>query len=302
MVGFAVCRTVSQLLKMSIQDRQNRPDSLAKLAAQRHLYRRAKRWRSIGMLLTLVVAILGLAASLADNQHLSRFVPLVVLMMWFLDQQVLKRKEGALKTEAATIQEDFDCFVIGLPWPAHKSIRRPTPDRIKQLAGKEAGKPTLKKELRDWYTPSAIPNHPIRSKIHCQQVNCWWDVSLRRKWSSFLKATFWVLALSGLSLSVVTGITVANLVALIASNIRVLAWGLGEINGQDEAIRRIGRIHQYLSDLSEKKPIPPSGIRSVQDEIFEYRRSNLPVPDWFYRWTRDDQELDAATPYDRGTA
>ena len=60
---------------MSIQDRQNRPDSLAKLAAQRHMYRRAKCVRGVGMVLILLVATLGLAASVLDNEDLSRFPP-----------------------------------------------------------------------------------------------------------------------------------------------------------------------------------------------------------------------------------
>ena len=99
-----------------------------------------------------------------------------------------------------------------------------------------------------------------------------------------------------LFLAVVTGITVAKLVAIVASNIRVLAWGLDEINNQAEASRRIGGIHRHLSNLFGQNHILPFDIRIVQDEIFEHRRSNPPVPDWFYWWKRDSQELEAAEP------
>ena len=299
-MGFAVCRTISQLLKMSIQERQNRPESIMKLAAQRLLYRRAKCVRGIGMLLILPVAALGLTASVLDNQELSRCVPLVALILWFLDQQVLKRMEAEFKTEAATIQEDFDCFVLDIPWPTHKSIRRPTRDRIRQLAGTRAGKPAAWEELHDWFAPNTIPNHPILSKVHCQQMSCWWDGNLRQRWRKVLKVTLWIFGLLVLALSFATGITVAKLFTMIASNMRLVAWGRDEINGQVEAISRIDGIHRYLSDLSQNKPISPNDIRSVQDEIFEYRRSNPPVPDWFYWWKRDDQELEASTPYDKG--
>ena len=287
---------------MSIQERQNHPKSLARLAAQRVLYRRAKCMRAIGMLLILPVAALALAASLSDDGEFSRYVPLVALVLWFVDQQVLKRKEAEYKTEAATIQEDFDCFVLDIPWPAHKSIVRPTFDRVTHLAGTRAGNPTAWEELQDWYAPSAIRDQSILSKIHCQRISCWWDVNLRRQWSTVLKVTLGIFAVLVLTLSFVTGITVAKFVTLIASNMRVLAWGLGELNGQAEAISRIEGIHRYLSDLSKKRQISPSDIRSIQDEIFEIRRSNPPVPDWFYRWKRDDQELEASTPQDRHTA
>ncbi|MCY3790689.1 MAG: S-4TM family putative pore-forming effector [Gemmatimonadetes bacterium] len=286
---------------MSIQERQNQPKSLAKLAAQRLLYQRAKWMRNIDIVLILIVVILGLSASVVENQGFSYFVLLVSLITWFLDQQVLKRKESASKKEAATIQEDFDCFVLNLPWPAQKGIQYPTPDRVRQLTIEAKSKPKVSEGLRDWYPPDSIPNDPILSKIHCQRMNSWWDVNLRRSWSKVLKVSFWIFAVSVLCLSVLTGITVAKLIAIIASNIRVLAWGLGEIKNQDEAIERVDRIHRYLSRFSDENSPSPSDIRSIQDEIFEHRRSNPPVPDWFYWRKRDSQEQEAAKPYGRKT-
>ena len=286
---------------MSIQERQNQPESLAKLAAQRLLYQRAKWMRNIGIVLILAVAILGLVASVVEDQGFSHFIPLIALIMWFLDQEVLKRKESKSKTEAATIQEGFDCFVLDLPWPSHKGIQHPTPDRVKQLAIKAESKPKVSEGLRDWYSPDAIPNDPILSKIHCQRINCWWDVSLRCRWSNVLKVGFWIFAISVLCLSVSTGITVAKFIAIIASNIRILAWGLGEIKNQAETIERIDRIHRYLSSFSDENSPSPSDIRGIQDEIFEHRRSNPPVPDWFYWRKRDSQEQEAANPYGRKT-
>ena len=286
---------------MSIREKQNYPASLAKLAAQHLLYRRAKRMRNIGMALVLLIAIGGLAASVMENQSFSHFFPLIALVMWFLDQQILKRKEIAFKTEAATIQEDFDCFVLDLPWPAHKGLQRPTLDRVKHLSTIARRTPRVSEKLGNWYTPDEIPDDPIRSKIHCQRMSCWWDVSLRRQWSTVLRVVLWVFTALVLCLSVTTGITVAKLVAILASNIRILAWGLGEISDQAEVLRHIEGIHRYLSCLSTEKQVSATDIRSLQDEIFEHRRSNPPVPDWFYWWQRDCQELEAAKPYNGET-
>ena len=132
-------------------------------------------------------------------------------------------------------------------------------------------------------------------------MNCWWDVNLRSRWSNLLEVSFWIFAGLVICLSILTGITVAKFIAIIASNIRVLAWGLGEIKNQDNAIERIDRIHRYLSRFSDENLPSPSDIRSIQDEIFEHRRSNPPVPDWFYWRKRDGQEQEAAKPYGRKT-
>ena len=278
---------------MSIQEKQNLPESLEKLAAQHLLYGCAKKVRNMSILLILLVAIMGLIASVTEKQGFLQYVPVLTLLIWFLDQQFLKKRESEHKTEAATIQEDFDCFVLDLPWPSHKGLRRPTPDRVRQLAVAVAGKSEVLEKLKNWYPPETIPEDPILSRVRCQRMNCWWDVNLRRRWSAVLKWSFWIFTVLLLFLSIVTGITVFKLVAVIASNIRILAWGLGEINDQDEAVARVDRIHRYISNLCGQDEISLNDVRRIQDEIFEHRRLNPPVPDWFYWFGRDRQESEA---------
>ena len=284
---------------MSIQDRQNQPESLAKLAAQRLLYRYSKRVRNLNAIVVVLVGVSALATSIAESQTASYAITVAILASWLLDELVLKERENAFKTEGATIQEDFDCFVLDLPWPVHKGIQRPTPDRVKQLATVAKGTPGASEKLENWYTPDAIPSDPVLAKIHCQRMNCWWDVNLRRRWTTALKMVFWGVVVLALFLAIVTGVTVAKLVVLTASGIRILAWGIGETKAQNAAIKRIERIHGYLSELLSKVPINSFDIRGIQDEIFEHRRSNPPVPDWFYWRGREGQELDAAEPQNK---
>ena len=281
---------------MSIQEKQNCPESLTKLAAQRQLYHRAKRVRNLGVFLVSLVGILVIAVFVTRNETFSQFVALVAMFTWFLDQSVLKTWESALKKEAATIQEEFDCFVLDLPWPEHKGINHPTPDRIQQLASATSNALSGSDKLRDWYTPDAIPNEPDRARVHCQRMNCWWDVNLRGKWKTFLGFGSWCFVMLTVLVAMITGLTVAEVIALTLSNLRILAWGLSEIREQSAAIERIKRMHRYLSSFSSEKQISPSEIRHIQDEIFEHRCSNPPVPNWFYWWSRDDQELEAAKP------
>ena len=281
---------------MTIQAKQNHPRSLARLAAQRFLYQCAKDVRIVSLGFVVLISILGLIASVVDSKDFSQFIPLIVLITWFVDQQILRRKESAFKTEAATIQEDFDCYVLDLTWPEYKGINRPTDDRVKHLSRIGERRSRATEGLEDWYTPDAIPDDPVLAAIYCQRMNCWWDVSLRRQWIRVLKILFWILLLLVLGLSILTGITVAKLAAIIASNIRILAWGLDEIYSQSDAIQRISAIHRTLSDSSDYKMISRVNIRHLQDELFEYRRSNPPVPDWFYWQKRTNQELESTGP------
>ena len=286
---------------MNIQENQNQPESLKKLAAQRLLYNYAKWVRNIDILAIFSVATLGIVASVMEDQRLGDFVPLISLLTWFFGQEVIKRSERALKTEATTIQEDFDCFVLDLPWPAHKGIQLPTPDRVRQLNSRASKKRKffdrkVTKGLKDWYPLDKIcGDDTILSKVHCQKMNCWWDVTLRQKWCAALKFIFCIFLALVLCLSVLYEITVAKFVAILASNIRVLAWGRSEIKDQAETIQRIHGIHRHISSFTRENPPSPYDIRCIQDEILEHRRSNPPVPDWFYWWKRRKQEEEAVT-------
>ena len=281
---------------MSIQEKQNTPESLTKLVAKGVLYRRAKWVRNLSFLLVALVGILVISVLAVENATFSHVVTLFALATWFLDQIVLKSWESALKKEAATIQEEFDCFVLDLSWPEHKGIDHPTDDRIKHLAAIPGNKSKVNDNLRNWYTPKAIPDDPALAKVRCQRMNCWWDVNLRRKWKTGLIVVGCFFVMLTILVAVVTGTLVAELITLVTSNLRILAWGIGEIQAQSAAIEHVDRIHRYLSTFSDEKRPSEFNVRSVQDEIFEHRHSNPPVPDWLYWRGRDVQELEAAKP------
>ena len=281
---------------MSIQERQNSRRSLALLAAQRCLYARAKRMRSAAVIIVIAVAVLGLVASVVNNHQFAQLLPAIVLLSWLFDQRVLTTRERAARTEAATIQEAFDCFVLDLPWPAYKGIQLPTEDRVRQVAMAATAK--HKTLLENWYPPDAIPADPILARLHCQRTNLWWDVDLRRKWIAFVQTVFWGLLVLLVLLSASTGLTVAKFVAILASNIRVIAWGLNERDSQASAIERLVGIHSFVSSFRPERPPSTADIRGIQDSVFDHRCSTPPIPDSLYWWYRRRQEKEAGGTLD----
>ena len=279
---------------MSIQERQNLPESLDKLAAQRLLYRRAKLVRNFGMLLVFVIAIIALVGAFVQSKDLSYGVTLTALFTWFLDQFVIREIETKNKREAAAIQEDFDCMVLDIPWPRHKREKRPTRDRVKQLAIIAHKNPDIVKNLEDWYPPGGLPEAEAQAKVHCQRMNCWWDINLRKRWRTTLAVSFWAFVTVAIFISIFTGITVAKFMALVASALRILAWGIAELKGQGSTIKNVQGIHQMLDEVEAQSSITPEQIRCFQDEILEHRRTNPPIPEWFFWLNRDRQEAEAA--------
>ena len=180
--------------------------------------------------------------------------------------------------------------MLGLPWPKQKGVQPPTEDRIRQLS---VGMGSVgRDQLVDWYAPKSIPEDPLLGAIHCQRMNCWWDLNLRQRWSNVLKVMMWMIVVAGLVLAVERDATVADFVALGAANIRVIAWVQDEIYEQTRTIVRARNLHSFLSTFSSASRPSACDVWRVQDEILEQRRSSRLVPDWYYHRRRGQQEAE----------
>ena len=277
---------------MSIAERQNERGALRRLAGQRLLYQRAKVVHNIGLILLVIVVALGFVAAGRDDNSFSSFVPLAILVLWCIERLGLKRWKRRLVNEAAGIQEAFDCHVLELPWPRHKSVQPPTEDRVRQLALAAKRRGCSVDNLENWYTPDAIPDQPLLAQVHCQRMSCWWDVNLRRQWIIVLKVVVWLLVVAALVVAIVREVTVATGLAIGASSLRMVAWTWEEIEEQNRVIRRATGVHSFLATFSQESLPSPCDVRRVQDEILDHRSSSPLVPEWFYGWTRRGRQAE----------
>src|SRR5262245_7478698 len=99
----------------SIPEKQNSVESLKRLRAQRHLYRRAKNIMVAEALLTVAVPLIG---ALAVNVYPAMKAPLAFysLVIAILAALALDPWQRRTKRLAARVQESFDCDVLELPW------------------------------------------------------------------------------------------------------------------------------------------------------------------------------------------
>ena len=280
-----------QLTPMNVRERQNNQQALDRLVAQRFLYRRAKKVENWRLLSVTVVAGLLLWGLAAEGESVSRVATLIVVMLWFLDQVVLVQLTGRIRAEAATIQEDFDCFVLDIPWSAHGGVDRPTPDRVNELASKGRKLTTVRKGLEDWYGRDEIPTEALAAQLHCQRVNCRWDGRLRKEWIASVCLALAVLGVIGLVVASLVDVSLLDVVLAIAAALRLVAWLCMEIQGQSVAKDRAGKLHGYLSRTEWRSgQVNLCDVRLAQALIFEHRRSCPTVPDWFYRLRRKAHE------------
>ena len=279
------------MMRREIRERQNSKWSLDRLVAQRLLYQKVKtteNWRLVLILLVAVVLIIGLALGFGP---FSQVATIVIVLSWFLDQVVLVRCSGRMKEEAAVIQEDFDCFVLDMPWPEHLGVERPTKDRVEELAIKASSLSLACKQLVDWYPWENIPTGPVAARLHCQRVNCRWDSRLRGEWVWWARFVVSALIVVGVMVGAIVGVTLVEVVLGVAAGIRLLTWFFMEQRAQSVALKQIQDLHRYLSRAgTDSGTMTMCGVRLVQAAIFEHRRTCPTVPDWFYRIKRTEYE------------
>ena len=276
---------------MNIRERQNDQWSLDRLIAQRFLYRQAKRVESWRLLSVIVVAGLLLWGLAAEGGPISQVATLIVVLLWFLDQVVLVPLTGRIKAEAATIQEDFDCFVLDIPWSEHGGVERPTQDRVNELARKGRKLAAVKKGLEDWYGGDEIPAEALAARLHCQGLNCRWDGRLRKEWIASVCFVLAVLGVVGLVVAALVGVSLLDVVLAAAAALRLVAWLWMELRAQSVAKSRMEKLQGYLSRADWRSgQMNLCDVRLAQALIFEHRRSCPAVPDWFYRFRRKAHE------------
>ena len=283
MVGSAIRRKVPELLPVTVEERQNCVRSLSRLAAQRYLYRCAEsieNWRLASVATAVSLVMLDFAV---DTVWFSQLATIIVVLSWSMEQAFLVGWSTRMKEEAATIQEDFDCFVLKMPWAAHLGIERPTEDRIRELSARAARIPAVNGGLTDWYGRDGIPSEPTQATLYCQRTNCRWDKRLRKEWIRTLSTSLALALTCIVAVAAFTGVAVMEFVLLVAAALRVLTWLLVELREQSTATKRMGRLHLHLYGQACNGQVSMCEARLVQAAIFGHRRSCPIVPDWFYQ-------------------
>lgn len=198
----------------SFSERQNEPQKLNYLAAQRTLYKKAKSITIIQIMLSVpLIIFVSIAALILNDKDISQLIGFQqVDISWvsaftgvvvaLLDVLILTALVNNLKEKAAKIQELFDTSVLGLPWnnvatggiPDHEDVNkysRPIRDMPEELS-----------KLKNWYSVK-LDNLPIEaSLIICQRSNLCWDSELRDYFSKLMGviALFMILFLVAIGL------------------------------------------------------------------------------------------------------
>jgi hypothetical protein len=167
-----------------INERQNTTENIKKIAAQRQLYRNARKISLIQFIFIIPIAVLMSTVSVI-NQKFETYTALYGILITLVDILCINPKIDKLKLDAALIQELFDCNVLLLKWNEIKNKKKPDNSLIIFNFNKYKRKSDLS-ELKNWYTLAVSTTSLKIGRILAQFENCKWDSKLRKLYSILL--------------------------------------------------------------------------------------------------------------------
>ena len=230
---------------MRIFEHQNTPAKLKLLAAQRHFYTQAKQlqcWRVLGTIGLAAIAPL-ISYILPD----SRMILAIIGGVWFLvSRLILEDIEAKKIKQAATVQEQFDVELFGLPWNKVLVDDKVSPELINYAAADFKGDT---EKLKDWYADTGNIPYPL-DVLLCQRSNLVWDWRLRRHYALIVSILTALLFGLGIVLAILTNLTLLDyLLALLIPSFTALFNGVKVAKAHFKIAEEKERIEKKVSAL-----------------------------------------------------
>ncbi|WP_300358571.1 S-4TM family putative pore-forming effector [Fusobacterium sp.] len=267
--------------------RQNEENSIMMLAAQRELYRKAKRTNNFYIFTSLVLPFLLLLLSIKiskDFSYLNYFLVIInMVIAYYIDIIVINYKKSA-----AFIQQKFDIYVYGMKW--NKRIFGEDKDishLIVTNSTKILNNPEEKARLYNWYTPSINTNNLVNIILSCQKENYYWDIGLRKRLIIVSKIITFLLVISIFIIGIFFNKNVKGLISDIIFIIPILHWLITIVKSLDKDIKNLEELDKIFNK-STKKTF--NDLEDIQNILFKHRENCYTVPEVIYNIFKDNDE------------
>ena len=272
-----------------ITTRQNNPNLIELLKAQRIAYSQCKRFQ-IFDIVSILIAILFpvLTLKLPDYQNTINAFGVLWTASYLLTEVYSKNKT----TQGAIIQEQFDTELFNLDWNIVLCKEKANIDTIQNLSSNYS-----KNDLQNWYSTKIDSLLPLEiSVLLCQRINFSWEISQRQKFVTFLS----ILALIYYGIYIVLGfknnIGFFDLLVMLSPSISFLIYSVLNVISLRSHVKSKKETLKFIDNELEnyrrnKNSIPTKEkLRQIQDVIFTERTVPEKVPDWFYRLNKSKNE------------
>lgn len=281
-----------------IVERQNKPTAFEQLAAQRQLYREAKRVDALRFWASLSLAL----ASFALPHIWPSGTPWLRAStgLWLIfDLIVLRGSAKNLHSRAALIQEEFDTTVLVLPWNKTAAGEKLIHEYIVSAARRYTAQKGDKERLKNWYPDVSRLPLPL-ARLVCQRTNIVWDGQLRQRYGTIILVFTLGLVAATLVYALLTGSTILDYLLTFLPAMPAVILGAEVVKEQRAAVARLDElrelVHSFWREALSGHITDADFVkqnRALQDQILISRKHNPLVPEIVYRRLRDPYEADS---------
>lgn len=272
-----------------IVTRQNEDNSIAMLAAQRQLYRDAKKYNTVSVALSVWIpfglsVILWLIPTNTEWRYASYILSIVSMAFGFVIDKYIEEK----KQLAAFIQQKFDVYVYEMPWDKRifgkdKNVAH----EIATYSKKILSNPKEKEQLKDWYTHGVDEKNIIDGILACQRENLGWDVGLRKRFKFASIALIIILFIVIFAMGLWKNERIIELLLRLAFIAPMLKWLLDTIKKLD---KDISTLQELDGDINNNETKTMEDLQDIQKVIFYHRKGCYAIPECIYNRFRDNDE------------
>lgn len=272
-----------------IATRQNENNSIAMLAAQRQLYRDAKKFNTISVALSVwipfaLAVILLFIPGNTEWKYVSYILSIVSMTFSFVIDKYIEEK----KQLAAFIQQKFDAYVYEMPWDKRifgkdKNIDHEVVTHSKKILNN----PQEKEKLKDWYTPGVDGKNTIDGILACQRENFWWDVGLRKRFRFASVTLIIILFVVILAMGLWKNERITELLCRVAFIVPMLKWLLDTVKKLN---KDISTLQELDGDINNNEIKTMENLQDIQKVIFQHRKGCYAIPECIYNIFKDNDE------------
>ncbi len=271
-----------------IAKKQNEPNSIRKLVAQRHLYQQSRHiaiW-SFGLCIILP-CVMALLQNWICNAVLNDIV-VVTCVLGTIGQYLSLKHQDEKKQLAARIQQKFDAYVYGMKW-LNIWGKEPTLEEILTFAeeGKTEG-------LENWYEPEVSEMNESIGVILCQFENVSYDMTLRKQFYKYCTFLFCVILALSCLCCFYYNIKFNTIVLQILFPIMpFIVWYLHIYSERDKDLLTLeflqNKVQQVWND-GAAKDIAEEDLLEIQTILLRHRECAHCIPNVIYKLLRHKQE------------
>ncbi len=278
--------------------RQNDREALRYRAAADRYYGLVGVARCIELAIVATSVALGLIAS--ANQTLEFDLAFWGIVLAVIDCPIIYYSVVANRHAAAQLSECFDRYLFG----ANALRRTPcsaTADAILASAERRLSNRSVVERLSDWYDTRLGGLPTSVAHLAALRVNAFWDASLRGPYVAIMISIAAVVVIVASYLFSRNGFTLERLITNVLLPLAPAAlWFARELVDQWDARcrklefqRNIEKLWDGASNIAAEDLKADVGY--FQGVLFSYRRSDVSVPWWLYKITRNRMHQDVAT-------